>query len=291
MPCKTVVLTKDLLQFSTMMYRQMIGSAGRSGFDTLGNILYFGVLEHKVRSFISSDLIKLKPSKFSLDLINVLQLSVLNFIKNDNLKFLKSFVKHSFSEMYNNSVIPMNEILRLQIIKLIEQNYLTEDFKPKKLYHLILPLRLEGCNIFMISELLRNKIFHEIIDSSDFENNCKKIIISLCYFTLPSFMNCSIVHSNPTEVILPEIAKINEFIQEHNNKLNSFFNWAFVKDGISNELIKKQKSYFQTIFPYYKNLPKNSYIYKFYYDGNQDLIENLNKKTVTTLWYALKIQC
>ena len=43
MSCKTVVLTKDLLQFNTMMYRQTISRAGRRGFDTLGNIVYFGL--------------------------------------------------------------------------------------------------------------------------------------------------------------------------------------------------------------------------------------------------------
>ena len=52
MPCKTVVLTKDLLYINTMMYRQMIGSAGRRGFDTIGNKVYFGVLENKVKIFI-----------------------------------------------------------------------------------------------------------------------------------------------------------------------------------------------------------------------------------------------
>ena len=59
MPCKTVVLTKDLLYINTMMYRQMIGRAGRRGFDTIGNKVYFGVLENKVKSFISSSLIKM----------------------------------------------------------------------------------------------------------------------------------------------------------------------------------------------------------------------------------------
>ena len=213
---------------------------------------------------------------------------MLNFINNDNFKFLQSFLKHSFSTLCNDTIITYNEILRLQVIYLSEQAYLTEDFKPKKLSNLILPLRLEGCHIFMISELLRNKIFYKIIDSSDMENNCKGIINALCYFTLPVFIDPSTVDSISKEALLPKIAVIDEFIKEHNNKLESFFNWAFVKDGTSSELINQQRSYFQTIFPYYENLPKNSYIYNFCNDGDQNRVETLNSKTVTSLWYALK---
>ena len=288
MPCRTVVLTKDSLNLNTMMYRQMIGRAGRRGFDTIGNIVYFGVPENKVKSFISSDLIKLKSSKFSFELVDVLQLSMLNFSNNDNLKFLNSFVKYPFSELCNDSVISNHEILRLEIIYLIEQGYITKEFRPEKLCNLVLPLRLEGCNIFMISELIRKKIFDKIIDSNDLENNCKNLMIALSYFTLPVFMNPSIVESIPKQVLLPKIAVIDEFIEEHNIKLDSFFNWAFVEDGTHSELINQKKSYFQTIFPYYKNSPKNSYIYNFYIDGNLDRIENLNNKTVTSLYYALK---
>jgi hypothetical protein len=213
---------------------------------------------------------------------------MLNFSNNDNLKFLNSFVKYPFSELWNDTVISNHEILRLEIIYLIEQGYITKDFKPEKLCNLVLPLRLEGCNIFMISELIRKKIFDKIIDSNDLENNCKNLMIALSYFTLPVFMNPSIVESIPKQMLLPKIAVIDEFIEEHNIKLDSFFNWAFDEDGTHSELINQKKSYFQTIFPYYKNSPKNSYIYNFYIDGNLDRIEKLNNKTVTSLWYALK---
>ena len=266
----------------------MIGRAGRRGFDTIGNIVYFGIPENKVKSFISSDLIKLKSSKFSFDLVNILQLSMLNLSNNDNLKFLNSFVKYPFSELCDDTIISNHEILRLEIIYLIEQGYLSEEFKPQKLCNLILPLRLEDCNIFMISELIRNRIFDEIINSSDLENSCKKLMIALSYFTVPVFINPSTVESIPKEAILPKIAEIDDLIEEHNNKLDSFFNWAFVKDCNSNELINEKKSYFQRIFPYYKISPKNSYIYNFYNDGNQDRIEKLNNNTVTSLWCAMK---
>ena len=288
MPCRTVVLTKDSLYLNTMLYRQMIGRAGRRGFDTIGNIVYFGVPENKVKSFISSDLIKLKSSKFSFDLVNILQLSMLNLSNNNNLKFLNSFVKYPFSELCNDTIISNHEILRLEIIYLIEQGYLSEEFRPEKLCNLILPLRLEDCNIFMISELVRNRIFDRIINSSDLENNCKNLIIALSYFTHPVFINRLTVESIPKEILLPKIAAIDAFIEEHNSKLDSFFNWAFVKDCNSNELINQKKSYFQAIFPYYNISPKNSYIYNFYNDGNQDRVEKLNNKTVTSLWYALK---
>ena len=294
MPCKTVVLTKDCLMLDTMLYRQMIGRAGRRGFDTIGNVVYFGVPENKVKSFISSDLIKLKSSKISYDLTTILQLSMLNFSNNENMKFVDTFVKYPFSQLCNDTVIANNEIARLQILYLIEQNYLTKDFKPKKLSRLVLPLRLEECNVFLISEMLQNKLFSKILDGKNnstpigFEENCRKLIISLCYFTDPLFINPSLINSTQKDIILPNIPDIDNFIDSHNSKLDSLFNWAFTNDDISSDALKEKKAYFKRTFPYYQNLPKNSYIYNFYVDGSLDRIENLNNKSVTSLWYSLK---
>ena len=43
MPCKTVVFAGDSRYFSTMIYHQMKGRAGRRGFDNRGNVIFFGV--------------------------------------------------------------------------------------------------------------------------------------------------------------------------------------------------------------------------------------------------------
>ena len=289
MPCKTVVMTNECLFLDTMMYRQMIGRAGRRGFDTIGNIVYFGVPENKVKSFISSDLIKLKSSKFSFDLTNILHLSMLNFKNNENMKFLDTFVKHPFSGISNNSVISNTDVVRSQIIYLMEHGYLTEEFKPKKIANLLLPLRNKDCNPFLICELLQNKVFNKIINQKEnVENNAKKLLLALCHFTKPILIPPSISGCISKDVILPNIPEIDDFIQHNNKKFDSFFEWAFVKDKetLTNDKIEEKKSYFKTAFPYYNTFPRNSYVYNYYISRNLAAVEKKNLVTESELWEA-----
>ena len=292
MPCRTVVLTRDCLFLDTMLYRQMIGRAGRRGFDTIGNIVYFGVPQNKVKNFISSDLIKLKSSDFSYDFNNILQLSMLNFSNNENMKFVESFIKYPFSRLCGEKCIENNELARLQIMYLMEQGYLNADFIPNKLANLVLPLRLEDCNIFLVSELVRNKIFDKMLDlnenSKSLEMNCNKVINALSYFTKIELINPTLIESIEKEIILPNIPDVDYFLKSHNMKLDSFFNWALVKDDVSAEVLKSKKSYFKKTFPYYQVVLKNSYIYNFYTHGNIERIENVNNINRTSLWYAIK---
>ena len=59
------------MKFIYRIFKILFTRADRRGFDTIGNIVYFGVPENKVKSFISSDLIKLKSSKFSFELVDI----------------------------------------------------------------------------------------------------------------------------------------------------------------------------------------------------------------------------
>ncbi|KAL4440400.1 hypothetical protein ABPG75_003401 [Micractinium tetrahymenae] len=54
MPCRTVVFAGDHLFLSALQFRQMMGRAGRRGFDPLGHVVFFGVGPRKVRSLLIS---------------------------------------------------------------------------------------------------------------------------------------------------------------------------------------------------------------------------------------------
>ena len=286
MPCKTVVLTKDAIYLDSIMYRQMVGRAGRRGFDTIGNIVYFGLPKNKVASFISSDLIKLKGS-FSYDLNNIMQFSTLSYFNNKNFSLLKSFVNYPISSLQGEAPIGNSELVRLQIIYLIKQGYLTNDFKPKRLTNLILPMRQENCNIFLISELLRNGVFEKITDPlAYFDDNCKRIVLALAYFTNPVFINPLLVESLQKDILLPKLPEVDDFIKQHNRKLDAFFNWAFQNDGSSSEALDERKSYYKKAFPYYENLPMNGYIYNFYVKGIISEIEKNNLIEQYDLWHG-----
>lgn len=54
MPCRTVVFAGDSLQLDPMNYKQMSGRAGRRGYDTLGNVVFFGIPKRRVQNLMVS---------------------------------------------------------------------------------------------------------------------------------------------------------------------------------------------------------------------------------------------
>ncbi|KAI5188829.1 ATP-dependent RNA helicase DDX60 [Nematocida minor] len=54
MPCRTAVFAGDSLLLDSMSFKQMAGRAGRRGYDTQGNVVFFGISKQKVRSLITS---------------------------------------------------------------------------------------------------------------------------------------------------------------------------------------------------------------------------------------------
>ncbi|KAM0672401.1 hypothetical protein OCOL_000619 [Ordospora colligata] len=60
MPCRSVVFAGDSLQLDPMNYKQMAGRAGRRGFDTLGNVVFMGVPQHRVQNLMVSLLPNIK---------------------------------------------------------------------------------------------------------------------------------------------------------------------------------------------------------------------------------------
>ncbi|KAL0266046.1 UNVERIFIED_CONTAM: hypothetical protein PYX00_011763 [Menopon gallinae] len=60
MPCRTVVFAGDSLGLTPLSYKQMAGRAGRRSFDTLGNVIFYGICKEKVQNLIISSLPNLK---------------------------------------------------------------------------------------------------------------------------------------------------------------------------------------------------------------------------------------
>ncbi len=60
MPCRTVVFAGDSLELDPMNYKQMAGRAGRRGYDTLGNVVYFGIPKNRVQNLMVSKLPEIK---------------------------------------------------------------------------------------------------------------------------------------------------------------------------------------------------------------------------------------
>ncbi|KAI5149415.1 ATP-dependent RNA helicase DDX60 [Enteropsectra breve] len=56
MPCRTVVFAGDSLELDPMNFKQMSGRAGRRGYDTLGNVVFYGMSAVRVKSLLTSNL-------------------------------------------------------------------------------------------------------------------------------------------------------------------------------------------------------------------------------------------
>jgi len=64
MPCRTVVFAGDSIYLTPLTYGQMAGRAGRRGFDSLGNIIFFGVPLNKIIRITSGALphLRVRPT-------------------------------------------------------------------------------------------------------------------------------------------------------------------------------------------------------------------------------------
>ncbi|KAI5180974.1 ATP-dependent RNA helicase DDX60 [Nematocida sp. AWRm80] len=60
MPCRTAVFAGDSMWLDSMSFKQMAGRAGRRGYDTQGNVVFFGIPKHKIQSLITSYLPNIK---------------------------------------------------------------------------------------------------------------------------------------------------------------------------------------------------------------------------------------
>lgn len=62
MPCKTVVIAGNSPYLNPLEYHQMSGRAGRRGYDTAGNVIFFGLNERKRHTLMTAHL----PSIYGL---------------------------------------------------------------------------------------------------------------------------------------------------------------------------------------------------------------------------------
>lgn len=76
MPCKTAVIAGNSPYLNSLEYHQMSGRAGRRGYDTVGNVIFFGINKRKQHTLLTSHLPSLLGS-FPLNITTVLRLMLL----------------------------------------------------------------------------------------------------------------------------------------------------------------------------------------------------------------------
>jgi hypothetical protein len=271
----------------------MVGRAGRRNFDTLGNIVFYGLPRQKVKNFISSNIPSIK-GRYTFDLNLLLQLSVINSYDNKSIKFLKSFVDNPIIRITNSDYDAQKcrELVRTQLNFLMIKKFLDSDFKPYNSVNLILPLRNFDANsspLFVLHDLIQRKYFDKL--SVKFNGNLDKLenhfIILLSHFIDVKYIPLvQRQFSSIQRILLPELDDLKEFLVEENLNLLSYLDKLKTESVFSLEISEIKKAfpvYYTTIY-----LPKNSYIYDYYLNPNLDLIDQINNINESRLYYAYK---
>lgn len=76
MPCKTTVIAGSSGYLNSLEYHQMAGRAGRRGYDTTGNVVFFGINPRKQHSLLTAKLPELKGN-YPITVTYVLRLMLL----------------------------------------------------------------------------------------------------------------------------------------------------------------------------------------------------------------------
>ena len=281
MPCKTVVLGCDSVGFSSIKYKQMVGRAGRRSFDTIGNIVYYGLPQNKIKNFISSKIPNIK-GRFTFDLNLISQLAVMNTFDSSSIKKLKSFVKNPIVKLNNDDFDRMTckKIVNLQINYLISKSVIDARFNPSNQVFISLPLRNEDLVQNIVEELIKQSYFDRFVGEceNDGKEIAKKVVLVLSHFVAVRYHYAAKIDKS---IVLPELPCLNEFMKKMHD-----YQSAYIGQFLNEKMYSVKDA-----FPSFDNKPnylKNSYILKFYLNGNLNEIKSENQVNETKLWYSLK---
>ena len=281
-PCRTVVLPKDSIFFGPTYYKQMVGRAGRRGFDKAGNIVYYGIPMRNVKNFISSNVPNIKGC-FSFNLNLILQVSVMHTYNKNAMKALKSFVENTILSINSTDYTSLDfkQLLVIQINFLIHKRLLDQSFSPSECPNFILSLRNEKMLCNLISDLLRSDFFERLADrnQNDVRQLVKDIVFVLCHFVHVRY----VTQSQSCCLERFQVPILIEFLNKEKQQLLDFLSTSTTNQNVNALILNAFPSYDETI-----NFRKNSYIYDFYLNKSIEKINDVNRINETKLWYALK---
>ncbi|RNA17498.1 superfamily II RNA helicase [Brachionus plicatilis] len=272
MPCKTVVIPSDLCYLNPIYYRHMVGRAGRRGFDTIGNIVFFGVPKNKIKNFIASKTSNIRGS-FSLNLKLITQFSSMQFYDPKAMKIFESFLKNPIARLSSNYELKKaQKSVYIKIQYLMTKAYIDSNFNPKihKVRCLIL-LRNENLASIDLMDFILSASFDKLVLNKEMEDMCDLMCIILSHFLKIRIFSQEQAAALSL-IILPEIGELKNYLINKENEIADFVQ-SFLNDqddieyflrGFSNSL--------QNVL-----MKKNSYIYDFYRNGNLEKIEEINK--------------
>ena len=151
MPCRTTVFAGDSEELTPVSYRQMMGRAGRRGYDNTGYVVFYKVPLHKTVALMASKVGEAKQHKIA-SAVSVLKLTAIS----------PKWLNHSVYLRNKNEKLFFRESLNFLALLGI----LDKELNPCGLWRVIFHLQEYGSASFVFAILLKNGVFHEL--SKDF---------------------------------------------------------------------------------------------------------------------------
>ncbi|KAM0680218.1 hypothetical protein GINT2_001603 [Glugoides intestinalis] len=281
MPCRTVVFAGDSLQLDPMNYKQISGRAGRRGYDTLGNVVFFGIPKNRVQNLMVSMLPEIQGayaySNTSLVSFN---------IKDSIIQYpLLCAGKSSITTQLSSLSIDQKEVVaHFNALNTKEQRVNLVNFQisghpliyPKNyLWDLFISNRDSDPAIFIFAHLFEtNRI---VWTPTAFMN-----LIAHLFEVRPAHKTFSHVLPSLPESVTESIADLQNV---YLSNLQHFLSPAlrFLQKQTSNPL------YYLKSFIYTYSSPKNSYLYDFFQHGSSFKVKKNNLIPEGVLWQSLSI--
>ncbi|KAH9386388.1 ATP-dependent RNA helicase DDX60 [Nematocida major] len=310
MPCRTAVFAGDSLYLDSMSFKQMAGRAGRRGYDTQGNVVFFGIPKQKVRSLITSYLPRIKGAytHTNLSAVQAARPTVckeaIDSMVNNPLMSL-SWPSVAFGEAADTGIQEFTErILAVQKKHLVEKMLLAPEVLAdaekgvlqKKIEHtsslcdMGLNTLSYGSESFVFMSLVNEGFLDKICEeNADKEEVFRKIVLLVAsIFEVIPLTSLSTLPELPS--LSPEIlARLDAYHQE--------------SILISRQFLRKEEAVWHAMLPEdsfinpiaqslfvlpYLHTKKNSYILKYFIDQNVRQISKENGIGETELWRRLK---
>lgn len=308
MPCRTAVFAGDSLLLDSMSFKQMAGRAGRRGYDTQGNVVFFGITKQKVRSLITSYLPRIKGDYPYTGLLGVQsarpavkKTAIDSMIKYPLMSLsLASKEDGVFEDMHMKMDIP--KILEAQKAYLVEKGFLSPEVlneasaSGRKLEHtsslcdMALNNLSYGAEAFVFMSLISEGVLDRICtQKKDKEEIARDIVLLLSHifevYPLPSTTKL------PTLADLPQCisSRLDAYYKESICLTNQFarkedLEWhKLIPEGIYYTPI--MRSFFILPYLYTK---KSSYITMYFVDQSVKKVLSSSGMGETELWRRLK---
>ncbi|XP_019643772.1 PREDICTED: probable ATP-dependent RNA helicase DDX60 isoform X1 [Branchiostoma belcheri] len=170
MPCKTVVFAGDSVYLDALEYRQMSGRAGRRGFDSVGNVVFFGLPKPKINRLLAANVPELTgnyPLTPSL-VLRVMLLTAQGDDKTDAFNKALNLLKHPFlSHNQPQFLAQLQHHFLFSIQFLMRQGLLDLEGTPQGMAGLASHLHYHEPSNFILVWLLQKGIFHQICVPED----------------------------------------------------------------------------------------------------------------------------